>query len=70
MKPRFLLLMGMAVAFLLGVALAANAAPPKSGAAAERFVAELSKQSPEHDGVPIRKYEIRDLDSDGRFEVL
>jgi hypothetical protein len=62
--------MGAAVAFILGVALAANAAPPKSRAAAERFVAEISKQSPEHDGVPIRKYQIKDLDADGRFEVL
>jgi len=70
MKPQLLLLMGATVAIILGVALAANTAPPKSRTAAERFAAELSKQSPEHDGVPIRKYEIRDLDSDGRFEVL
>jgi hypothetical protein len=70
MKPRFLLLMGAAVVFTLGAALAAKAPPPKSRAAAERFVAELSKQSPEHDEAPIRKYEIRDLDADDRSEVL
>jgi len=70
MKPRFLLLIVVAVVFTLGVALAANAAPSKSRAAAERFAAELSKRSPEHDGVPTRKYEVRDLDADGRFEVL
>ena len=44
--------------------------PPSSAASAAGFISTLSKQSPTHDGVPLRRYDIRDLDDDGSFEVL
>ena len=43
---------------------------PESARRAAEFVVKLSESSPRHDGVPLRRYEIRDLDHDGRFEVL
>ncbi len=30
----------------------------------------MEKQAPTHDDIPLRTYEIRDLDHDGKFEVL
>ena len=44
--------------------------PPSSAASAAKFISTLSEQSPRHDGVPLRTYEIRDLDHDGKLEVL
>lgn len=44
-----------------------------SAASAERaavFLGVLTSRSPSHDGAPLRQYEIRDIDYDGRFEVL
>src|SRR3989337_790126 len=38
--------------------------------AAAAFAAELSRLSPLHENVPLRTYAIRDLDHDGRYEVL
>jgi len=37
---------------------------------AAAFAAELSRLSPLHENVPLRTYAIRDLDHDGRYEVL
>ncbi len=42
----------------------------RSAEKAASFIKALSAQSPEHDGTPLRMYEIRDLDHDGTFEVL
>ncbi len=68
------------VAALLSVAvlLVAAGAPssgwqPPSAATAARaasFVATLARESPDHDGVPLRRYLIEDLDGDGACEVL
>src|SRR4030067_3339054 len=44
--------------------------PPSSADAAAAFAAELSRLSPLHENVPLRTYAIRDLDHDGRYEVL
>ncbi len=41
-----------------------------SAGLAAAFVSQLAAQSPEHDGVPLRTYVLRDLDHDGQFEVL
>ncbi len=41
-----------------------------SATAAADFISILRAQSPKHEGVAIRFYEIRDLDRDGSFEVL
>ncbi len=41
-----------------------------SATAAADFISILRAQSPKHEGVSIRFYEIRDLDRDGSFEVL
>ena len=43
---------------------------PESADLAARFITELAKKSPAHDGIPLRKYEIKDIDNDGSFEVV
>jgi hypothetical protein len=70
MKLRLPFLVVTAVLAIVGMAWAVDAPPSKSRAAAERFAQELSRHSLDHEGVPLRRYEVRDLDSDGRFEVL
>lgn len=47
-----------------------SAAPPDSAALAATFANQLAARSPDHDGVPLRTYVLRDLDHDGQFEVL
>lgn len=42
----------------------------RSAEEAASFIQTILAQSPEHDGVPLRMYEIRDLNHDGTFEVL
>ncbi len=59
-----------AVISLMGALSLAPMAQPDSAAAAAGFVRQLAAKSPEHDGVPLRKYILQDLDNDGRFEVL
>ncbi|MBI5115246.1 hypothetical protein HZA56_02130 [Candidatus Poribacteria bacterium] len=44
--------------------------PPSSADLATEFVSTLEMHSPTHDDVPLRTYCIRDLDHNGRFEVL
>lgn len=51
-------------------AAASNTAGVDSAMSAARFVAELSRASPSHHGRAVRTYEIRDIDGDGKFEVL
>jgi hypothetical protein len=42
----------------------------RSAEEAAAFIKTLAAQSPEHDGTPLRIYEMRDLNYDGTFEVL
>lgn len=58
---------------LMGVPGSAQAWQPvarSSAAQAASFIAELARKSPQHDGVPLRRYHVQDLDGDGVAEVL
>jgi hypothetical protein len=44
--------------------------PPSSADPATEFVSTLEKRSPTNDGAPLRTYCIRNIDHDGKFEVL
>ena len=68
MKPLRILLPVMLVATASFVA--GQDRSPSSADAAAAFAAELSRLSPLHENVPLRTYAIRDLDHDGRYEVL
>lgn len=62
----------LAVVAALTLALGGSYTPPPdaSAALAAAFIRELIPRSPSHDGAPRRRYEIRDVNLDGRFEVL
>lgn len=62
----------LAVLAALSLAPAESYTPPPeaSAASAAAFIRELVSRGPSHDGAPLRKYEIRDLNLDGRFEIL
>ena len=68
MKP---VTLSIVLALLLCGSVATAWSPsPSSAERAATFVGVLAADSPKHDGVPLRLYEIRDVDYDGRFEVL
>jgi hypothetical protein len=55
----------------ISIAGALFAAPTESSViAAAKAIKQLSKSSPEHDGVPLRRYRIEDIDGDGQAEVI
>src|SRR4030067_756529 len=63
--------------FLLPVMLVATASlvagqdrSPSSAEAAAAFARERAPPAPVHEDVPLRTYAVRDLDRDGRYEVL
>lgn len=59
--------------FAAGSALAQVWYTPPTDASATRAVAfmrTLVAKSPDHDGVPLRRHSIEDIDLDGRFEVV
>ena len=64
--------MATVIVALLGLVVAppAPAAPPDSAAVSVVFAHELAARSPTHDGAPLRRYVLQDLDNDARFEVL
>ena len=42
----------------------------KTASAAAKFIGEISKESPTFDEIPLREYEIKDVDHDGGYEVV
>ena len=66
---KIILIIGL-ILFSNAILLAAENAKKDMKSQAEEFISQSEKTSPSFGGVPLRKYEIKDVDKDGNVEVL